>query len=747
MCAILLGDMYIWWNRNSFMPFKCMSIPLFILSSFGAIIWMVSIIITDEHFEREPGDIVSICPLWSFWGNLYFGQNLWMNCLNVRIVRVYYIFILKQKPPKTRDMLALFLFPTLVFCLIATWMRASQYDNHGCSIISLAWKGGLFFILVLPFLQFVAYSYLIRHLKIEVIEFKALLTSGLIAIVLWIISGVLLLDDRQETVAGRCVVSFLTAFIVNYFYWSQMGKPMYACFRKDATFIQKFEVIFRTANPYLFDAKLDDLIQDKKWRAKFKEYADELHSLENIEFWEACEQRDELIATRGPKEVTNFTKRLINTYISDKASRQVNLSGNIKMDILNDKDLTSATLFTRAREDVILLMDHNLFRYFIMDPRYQEWQANEAGVAKIGELVAEESRGTSGISGFARRSMYRNSMAHKDHVIGSKDGSESASLISGEGEVDFDAGAAIKAPTEEQLSRPKLQALIDNIVSSNNKSAVTRVSTGGTTNLKGSTGVYADNIGMISINLSDKDLKEIPPSQVEGCVKLFFNGNCLPILSISNELVHALKHCSALYLSCCQITTLDSSIYMLKKSLVALSLSNNQLTTLPNEICTLSHLAEFTCAFNYLSSIPEDLGNLTSLTLLNLSNNSLSSLPALAGLVNLRELYANNNALTSLPNLPTQLRVIDVSFNNITSLHESFGEITPLQKLNIESNQLSRIPSSFLKFRYLRIFRYNNNSLPSVPKGAALQTIRLLVTALDPNAAAAANMLEKAGTM
>ncbi len=103
-----------------------------------------------------------------------------------------------------------------------------------------------------------------------------------------------------------------------------------------------------------------------------------------------------------------------------------------------------------------------------------------------------------------------------------------------------------------------------------------------------------------------------------------------------------------------------------------LDLSGRGLTTIPNDVFTRTGLVALDLSDNALTGAPQaEIRHLQNLKVLDLSGNNLTGLPAELGqLRKLETLDVSNNQLTGLPmelgNL-TQLRVLDISGNNYSA--------------------------------------------------------------------------------
>jgi Leucine-rich repeat (LRR) protein len=108
-----------------------------------------------------------------------------------------------------------------------------------------------------------------------------------------------------------------------------------------------------------------------------------------------------------------------------------------------------------------------------------------------------------------------------------------------------------------------------------------------------------------------------------------------------------------------------------------------------------------------------------TLTSLNFSYNQLTSIPNEIGqLSSLEHLYLNNNQLTSIPNEIGQLRSLkglDLDHNQLTSIPNEIGQLKSLKHLFLNYNQLTSIPNEIGHMRSLKYMYLRNNLRSSIP--------------------------------
>ncbi len=190
------------------------------------------------------------------------------------------------------------------------------------------------------------------------------------------------------------------------------------------------------------------------------------------------------------------------------------------------------------------------------------------------------------------------------------------------------------------------------------------------------------------------------------------------------------------------------------RSLKTLDVSNNSIVNLPNEIGELTELRSLSASNNYLLGLPDKFGSLINLRQLVLENNRLTTIPQYA-LPLLRMLNLNNNIIQSLidndQTLPSleylylarnglksfekkhgiyypNLKVLDVSTNELKGLPNSIWKLGTLEKLNADNNQLQSLPETIIMLAALQSLRCSNNKIREFPANMErLQSLREII--------------------
>ncbi|MCY3414222.1 MAG: hypothetical protein INQ03_21435 [Candidatus Heimdallarchaeota archaeon] len=155
-----------------------------------------------------------------------------------------------------------------------------------------------------------------------------------------------------------------------------------------------------------------------------------------------------------------------------------------------------------------------------------------------------------------------------------------------------------------------------------------------------------------------------------------------------------------------KITNLPHQIFDLKR-LLLLDLSRNQLDSLSVKVEQLESLSQLYIESNKLTEIPEEIVNLNNLQNLSLDNNTIGSLPNLNSMHRLEYLRLEGNNLLIVDNnlaLPN-IKEINLNRNNISSIENEAFVSKKMHFLDLSENKLTELPICLasLPLRYLYI--------------------------------------------
>ncbi len=134
------------------------------------------------------------------------------------------------------------------------------------------------------------------------------------------------------------------------------------------------------------------------------------------------------------------------------------------------------------------------------------------------------------------------------------------------------------------------------------------------------------------------------------------------------------------------------------KGLNYIDLYGCNITSLPESLFTIATLDHLELTKSKITSLPSGIGNWVNLRTLLINSISITELPEEIGnLVNLQTLQADHTAITKLPdsicNL-INLQTLDVSDTTISELPVNIGNLLSLKNLNISNTKISALPES-----------------------------------------------------
>ncbi|BBB26136.1 leucine-rich repeat-containing protein kinase family protein [Amphritea japonica] len=143
------------------------------------------------------------------------------------------------------------------------------------------------------------------------------------------------------------------------------------------------------------------------------------------------------------------------------------------------------------------------------------------------------------------------------------------------------------------------------------------------------------------------------------------------------------------------LTSFPLEILSLADTLEILDLSNNELTSLPKELAQLRKLKILFASNNHFETLPEALGQCASLEMIGFKSNKIGHVPE--------------------NSLPTELRWLILTDNQISTLPDSLGERPRLQKLALAGNRLTQLPQTLAQSKNLELVRISANQLAECP--------------------------------
>jgi len=157
-----------------------------------------------------------------------------------------------------------------------------------------------------------------------------------------------------------------------------------------------------------------------------------------------------------------------------------------------------------------------------------------------------------------------------------------------------------------------------------------------------------------------------------------------------------------------------------------LDLSGQELAEFPMDIFLFKNLWHLNLGmdrksfeYNHINTIPKEIIKLRNLRVMDLSGNNLKQLPDSIGyLSHLEILDCNRNSLVSIPSTISQLselKVLVLSNNQLENVPRELGNLTLLNVLAIEGNKLKSIPEEIGNLNKLTKLYCSNNHLETLP--------------------------------
>lgn len=164
-----------------------------------------------------------------------------------------------------------------------------------------------------------------------------------------------------------------------------------------------------------------------------------------------------------------------------------------------------------------------------------------------------------------------------------------------------------------------------------------------------------------------------------------------------------------------KLKSLPEALYTLKK-LKKLNLQENKLTQLSDNIHQLSALTHLDVSNNQLKEIPASISQLPQLDYLHLQYNQLRQVPDLSAATSLTFLELYNNQITTLSDLPSSLTWLNLNSNQLSELPSSFADLKNLESLVISDNKFIEVPKEIMNLTSLTSIELGGNYIEDLPE-------------------------------
>jgi len=227
---------------------------------------------------------------------------------------------------------------------------------------------------------------------------------------------------------------------------------------------------------------------------------------------------------------------------------------------------------------------------------------------------------------------------------------------------------------------------------------------------------HNDEICLQTMNLSYCLLNQFPREalSIQGLrVLLLSNNNIQGILDVEIPPLIAV-----LDLSKNRIDSLSESFISSCGKVSILNLSNNRLRSISDSFPPNTNFSHLILSYNMIEDIPLTMLNSKSLEKLNMSHNMIKSLPDFR-MPQIRDVDLSFNELSSLSDgfsYSSFLISINVSHNKLSDLPQSLSGCRRMLDLFASCNQFITIPRCVLSFAQLRCLEFSHNKLTSLPE-------------------------------
>ncbi|EFJ14232.1 hypothetical protein SELMODRAFT_156749 [Selaginella moellendorffii] len=358
-------------------------VSVLLVQAFASLIYLVSSLMSLNYLRLSRRHLWQNCDL-MLWLKGPFGFGILLSCHIVQAYRLHYVFIARRLPPlKYYQLLPLLVSPW--FAVAAVIQAVSDHDKRSPTCqFNIRWElavGSLYALY--PAILLLA-TWKVRHIRFEFDEFKELLKAASICalmLVVWAGMFVAAQLDSKVVVTTRFIVAVSVGVL--FLFWIPIAKPVHDLFHgrrsnhRYSTMGQALGVpvsgaISQPLIAFNFNRPLELLLEHRRFRQSYLAFADSRMAGEVVHFYSEVRELNKLQQQHQVVQRIYMAEHIIDKYIKSGAPMEINISHQMRLDIINTTDLADPDLFKRAVGEVLKMMQMNLSNDYWQSEYFQE---------------------------------------------------------------------------------------------------------------------------------------------------------------------------------------------------------------------------------------------------------------------------------------------------------------------------------------------------------------------------------------
>lgn len=389
------------WNVHKVPKINTNHFQLLVIQTIGSISFLISLMMSINLLKFGHGHFWESCYLWTVWLEGPCGFGLLMSCRIAQAYRLYFLFVKKRLPViKSYQLILLILLPWLG---AAAFSQAKRPFNQFCRLGN-QWVIPIASLHVLYLSLLMGVTWRIRKIEFKFDEFKELSKGVAITLIflgvwvsLYIANKVHGEKSTRLMVASRFMLMLAGNILVLSFFLISMSRPLFTQLSMRKRESDQLEtmghvlgvpdsgLLFPTGMPLNLDEPLEKLLRQKKFRQSFMAFADSRMAGESVHFYDEVHELNKIAIGDTARRIY-MAGHIIEQYIAVDSPMEINISHQMRQEILNTTDLAHPDLFTNAVNEVVRMMQMNLEKDYWNSTFYSRFKEEIKDVAEASDV-------------------------------------------------------------------------------------------------------------------------------------------------------------------------------------------------------------------------------------------------------------------------------------------------------------------------------------------------------------------------